>query len=342
MHTVGVIGLGNIAAMYGKPEDEFPYCHIGGILKSNRVHLVAVADMLEEKRESFKALWGEALPESVKWYDTAAAMLHDQQLDIVAVCVRGPHHHAVTMEVLQSNVKAIFLEKPPSCSLAEMDEMVAASATKNVPITVSYSRHWSPRVLRMQELVQEGLIGEVKAAVGYTGHSVLSFASHTTDLICQFAGYCPEAVFARGHLPEGDVPDGFEPEPQLESMVVEFRNGVTGIQIGANGEHSSFYCEVLGTEGMVRAGIYIPPYAQNEKREPIDLSQHNMPENASVFKVAYEQIADYLDGGPLPHCTNSNFVAVNEIGFAAIESVYTNQRIALPNPNRTRKVFANG
>jgi len=341
-YRVGVIGLGPIAAMYGKPGDEFPYCHIGGILQSNRVELIAVADMLEEKREKFRSVWGEAIPGSVRYYETGREMLEKEELDIVAVCVRGPHHYAVTMEAIEAGVKAIFLEKPPSCSLAEMDEMVAAAKAKNIPITVSYSRHWNPRILRMQELVQQGLIGTVQTVVGYTGHSFLSFASHTTDLICQFAGYFPKAVFARGHLPEGEVPDGFEPEPQLDCMVIEFANGIIGVQVGANGAHGSFYCEILGTDGMARAGMYIPPYAQNEKREPIDLTQFNMPENASVFKVAYEQIADYLDGGPLPHCTNDDFVAVNEIGFAGIESFHTNQRIVLPNQNRQRRIFANG
>jgi len=58
--------------------------------------------------------------------------------------------------------------------------------------------------------------------------------------------------------------------------------------------------------------------------------------------MAYEQIAAYLDGGPLPHCTNDHAVAVNELGFGGIESFHAAQRIELPNRDRARKIFANG
>jgi predicted dehydrogenase len=341
MYEVGLIGIGSIAEGYGKPEDPNSYCHIAGIIHSPGVELAAVADLSEERRDNFKAKWGALLPPDYRSYASAAAMLAAETLDIVAVCVRGPHHFAVMNEVLAAGPQAIFLEKPPTCSLAEMDAMVAVARDKRIPITVSYSRHWAPHVLRLQELVQGGLIGEVQQVVGYCGHSFLSFASHTTDLICQFAGYGPTAVSARGHVPEGDVPEGYEPEPAVDTMTIEFDNGVLGTQIGVGGEHGTFYCDVIGTEGLVRAGIYIPPFART-KEGPVDLAALGMPENASVFTVAYNQIAAYLDGGPKPHCTDEEWMAVHEIGFAGIESVLTDRRVTLPNAGRERKVFANG
>jgi len=339
MYTVGVIGLGNIAAMYGKPGERTPYCHVGGIRKSEKVQLVAVADRLELAREVFRERWGEAFPEAA-YYDGSASLLAAGAPDIVAVCVRGPEHYQTMMEVIAAGPKAVFLEKPPSCSLAEMDEMVAAAKAKGIPITVSYSRHWAPHVLRMQQLVREGLIGQVRTVIGYTGYAFLSFASHVTDLICQFAGYCPASVYARGHtMGVDELPEGYELEPYLDNMLIEFANGVHGTQVGTNGEHGGFYCDVLGSEGMVRAGMYIPPVALDKDRNPIPLE---MPPAASVFTVAYDQIADYLDGGPLPHCTDHDFVVVNEIGFAGIESVLTGRPVRVPNGNRGRRVWANG
>ena len=341
MYKVGIIGLGKIAAGYGKPEDAAPYCHVGGIRFSQKVALAAVADLSAAAREAFRQKWGPYFPHT-RYYESGQAMLAAERLDIVAVCVRGPYHLQTMMEVIAAGPRAIFLEKPPSCSLEEMDQMVAAAQARGIPITVSYSRHWCPHVLRLQELVQGGIIGKVQMVVGYNGHNILSFASHTTDLICQFAGYDPVAVYARGHLPEGEVPAGYEPEPQLDAMIIEFHSGVVGIQVGGAGEHGQFYVEVTGTEGRVRAGIYGPPLVQDREGKPLDLAGLNMPPNASVFKVAYEQIADYLSGGPLPHCTNRDFITVNEIGFAAIESLYSGQRIPLPTQRRDRKIWANG
>ena len=340
MYKVGVIGLGNIAAMYGKPEDEAPYCHVGGIRHSDRVELAAVADISELVTAAFRERWGACFP-SLHYYSSIAAMFEAEELDIAAVCVRGPQHFDVMMEVIDAGPRAIFLEKPPTCSLEEMDTMVAAAGIRSITITVSYSRHWCPHVLRLQELVQrEGLIGEVKTVVAYTGGSFLSFTSHVTDLICQFAGYDARAIYARGHA-EGKAPDGYEPEPSLDAAIIEFASGIIGVHVGQQGEHGGFYCDVLGTEGLVRAGIYTAPFART-KDGPVDLSQHAMPPNVSVFKVAYDQIAAHLDGGPLPACTDAAWAAVHELGFAGIESALTHRRIELRNQNRTRRIFANG
>ena len=340
MYTVGVIGLGSIAEGYGNPNDPNSYCHVGGIQHSDKVRLAAVADMLPERRANFKEKWGHVFPH-VQYHDSAQALLAAEKLDIIAVCVRGPHHFSVMKDVIAAKPRAIFLEKPPTCSLAEMDEMVAAAKAVNVPITVSYSRHWAPHVLRLEELVRGGLIGEVQTVVAYTGHSFLSFASHVTDLICQFAGYCPTAIYARGNV-SGEAPEGYEPEPNLDGALIEFANGVKGVHVGAGGEHGGFYADVFGTEGLVRAGIYIPPYARDKAGQEIDLATLEMPKNASVFTVAYGQIAGYLDGGPLPHCTNEDFVTVHELGFGGIESVLTGKRVELPNVARGRKIWANG
>jgi predicted dehydrogenase len=339
MRRVGIVGLGSIAAGYGTPEDEAPYTHAGGVMRSGRVELAAVADVSEEARERFRAKWGGHFPE-VEYRDDLGSMLESDDLDIVAVCVRGPQHHEVMMQVIEAGPRAIFLEKPPSCSLAEMDEMLAAARAKEIPITVSYSRHWGPHVMRMAELVRDGLVGEVRHVTGYCGGGFLSFASHTTDMICQYAGHDPAAVYARGNPGRDDVPDGYEAEPSLVSVVVEFAGGAVGTQVGFPSDHGQFYCEVSGSEGRAVVPFYGKPRAFDPKGEPLEIGE--MPPNASPFKLAYDQIAEHLDGGPLPDCTDEASVAVNEIGFGAIESAHTNARVALPNANRTRKVYANG
>lgn len=340
MYKVGVIGLGHIAAMYETPESKNPYCHVGGILKSSNVKLTKVADMSEEARVKFRSVWGDCFSD-LQYYDSSQKMLDSKDLDIIAVCVRGPHHFQVMMEALAASPKAVFLEKPPSCSLAEMDQMMRMAAAKNIPITVSYSRHWNLHMLKMQELVKKGLIGQVKTVIGYCGGTVLSFASHTTDLICQFAGYCPSTVYASGEILD-QAPAGFESEPSLTHMVIHFENGVTGIQVGANGEHGAFYCEVFGTKGSLRVGMYTDTVVRTTNGELVDLTPYHISERESVFTTAYDQIANHLNGGPLPDCTNDDFVTVNEIGFAAIESIYTGKVVELPNRDRTRKIFANG
>ena len=344
MYRVGVIGLGSIAARYSKPEDPYPYCHVGGIRHCESTELAAVADLSQERREEFKQTWGPAFPEiSVGYYETVAEMLEKESLDIVAVCVRGPHHFKVTMEVVEKGgMKAIFLEKPMGCSLKEVDQMTEAADAKGIPIVVDYSRHWAPHLLHLQKLVKEGLVGNVQSVIGYCGGGILSFAIHTTDLICQFAGYDPAAVSAFIDNPRGKVPEGYEPEPSIIGSTIRFASGVTGYHVGSHGTITGFSVDVIGSEGTLRAGMYIGTVLRDKSDKVIDNSTLNLPQNASVFQFAYKQITDYLDGGPLPHCTHDEYMAVNEIGFATIESGLTGQTIAIPCQNRDRLIFANG
>jgi len=340
MYKVGIIGLGHIVRGDAQKHPD-PYCHAAGVSQSEKVELAGVAELSAETQQTFKDAWGKRLPD-VTYYKAAKDMLAAESPDIVSICVRGPQHFAVAMDVIESRPKAIFLEKPPSCSLAEMDQMLAAADTNGIPITVSYSRHFSPKVMWMEKLIKDGLIGDLQAVIGYCGCGVLSSCSHVTDQICQFVGYDPQAVFARGRIFD-DAPEGYKPEPRLDSMTIEFPHGVHGHHIGVDvGAEGAFYCDLIGSEGYARAGIYIEPMAVRHGEGPVDLSSRGMPTEESAFKVAYDQIADHLDGGDYPSCTGQNFVTVNEVGFAAIESILTDRRVLLGEVDRDLKVFANG
>lgn len=348
--------MGQIASGYGSPEEVAPYCHTGGLLQSHKLQLAAVADPFPTAHEAFEEKWSTSLVKSsspVNHYESAINMLESEELDIVGICVRGPMHFETVRSVLLASrpPKAIFLEKPAFCSLQETDEIVALAREKGVSITLSYSRHWAPHVLKLQELVSGGLIGKVNHVIGYCGGAVLSFASHTTDLICQFAcaqdeAYTVNAVTAvtsiEQEIPADFINRGYEPEPSLRGALIEFANGAVGTQIGGEGAYGSCYADVFGDNGRVRVGMYLEPQAWDSQGQAIELSSYEFPADTSVFHLAYDQIADYLSGGALPHCTDSDWHQVNEIGFAMIESSLGFGRTIIPNINRTRQIFANG
>jgi len=92
MYTVGIVGIGNIAAFYGTPETKAPYCHVGGIRLSDRVRLAAVSDFLDEKRDRFRDSWGAAFP-GIDYYDSSTSMLAADSFDIAAHLDGGPQPH---------------------------------------------------------------------------------------------------------------------------------------------------------------------------------------------------------------------------------------------------------
>ena len=109
MYRIGIIGLGSIAARYSTPDDTYPYCHAGGIRFCETTELVAVADMSSERQADFKRTWGPGFPDnSINYYETDVQMLESEKLDIVAVCVRGPHHFQVSAERLKGRHQSHF------------------------------------------------------------------------------------------------------------------------------------------------------------------------------------------------------------------------------------------
>ena len=270
-------------------------------------------------------------------------MLESAKLDIIAICVRGPFHFSIMNNVLDTDVKAIFLEKPAGCSLQEIDQMTAMAEEKGILIVVDYSRHWAPHLIRLQNLVRDGLVGEIKTVIGYCSGTILSFAIHNTDMICQFAGYDPIQVSA--HIQDGSGSDhpNYEPEPSIVGSSIQFESGIQGFHVGEHSKREAFSIDVLGTEGILTAGYSRGITCLTGKNGKI--KDHNildLPEDASVFKVSYQQIVDCLNGGPLPDCSKNDYMAVNEIGFATIESGLTKQIVNIPNQRRDRLVYANG
>lgn len=340
VYSVGLIGLGRIASTYGSADNPCSYCHAAGLWQSDRVRLSGVVDIAEPQRAAFRERWGSVLNDC-PGYDSLDDLCAAGVPDIIAVCVRGPEHFAILKQVIDAGPKHIILEKPPTCSLAEADEIIALARAAGIGITVSYSRHFAPVNLHMQKRVQEGLVGEVHTVICYADNPFLSAGSHGVDAICQFAGYEAESIAATG-WPTEATRDGYEPEPNLKTAVIRFRNGITGILLAKPGEHGVFYVDVLGSKGHARSGMYTAPVATVEGKT-LTGDDLGVPAETSVFTQLYGKVAAYLDGGPAPHCHDADWHAVNEICFAGVESVADNGTpCAIPTARRDRLVFANG
>jgi len=333
-YRAGLVGLGNIAALYSNPEDTLPYCHAGGIRLAEGVELVAAAEPDAERLKSVGAEWG--IP---GLYSDAARMYQRENLDVVAVCAKGPLHTELGLQAIDAGVKVLFLEKPVGQSLANVDLLTERAQEKGVFVVASHSRHWGPHLIELARRIREGLLGEVASVTSYCQGGLLGFAVHNVDMLCQFAGYDPVSVFARGGKLDKEAPAGFEPEYHVDGALVEFASGMVGHFIGNPAKRPAFAVEVMGAQGFGRIGFYTEPELFDADGKPIALE---MPEKKSPFEVAYAQIVDYLNGGPAPECGPDQYVPVNELVFGMIESINANTPVKLPNEKRNREIYCMG
>lgn len=134
----------------------------------------------------------------------------------------------------------------------------------------------------------------------------------------------------------------FDREMGIRGALIEYGSGTVGFKVVEYGEGESFCVHVFGTEGTAHVPFYGHSWVKDQEGKAMDPTALKMPEKASPFVVAYDQIAAYLDGGPVPDCGPAEHRPVKEIAFGMMSSCRTGQKVSLPCSNRDRLVFAGG
>ncbi len=87
-------------------------------------------------------------------------MLRQPDIDAVAVVVRVPMHHQLTMAALNAG-KHVFTEWPLGANLKEAQEMAGLAKAKGVHTIAGLQARGAPVYLRLKEMVEEGYAGDV-------------------------------------------------------------------------------------------------------------------------------------------------------------------------------------
>lgn len=81
-------------------------------------------------------------------------------VDAVAICTSTDTHVDLVVAAAEAG-KAIFLEKPVSLNLAEVDRAVTAVKAAGVPIQIGFNRRFDPAHAAVQAAVANGSVGDV-------------------------------------------------------------------------------------------------------------------------------------------------------------------------------------
>lgn len=146
----GVIGCGQIAVDKTIP----------GLLAAAGARLVAVADVLRERRLLALGLAAKAGIDKVRAYPDATSLFADPEIDAVYIALPTGLHAEAVLAAAQAG-KAILCEKPLGRSSSEVAEMVRAARKHGVPLMTGYMSRFSDPFRKAVELVQGGAIGQV-------------------------------------------------------------------------------------------------------------------------------------------------------------------------------------
>lgn len=171
--------------------------------------LVAVCDKCPEAMKRYEDEFGATA------YTDIEEMLLNEQIDIVNICTPSGSHTSIAKLAARYG-KHIIVEKPMALTLEDTDLIIAASESNNVKLAVVHPNRFRPAVLRLKEILNAGLLGEISHALcivnwnrgqhyydqapwrgtkEHDGGVLMNQAIHNLDLLLSFLG-SPTEVFS--------------------------------------------------------------------------------------------------------------------------------------------------
>ena len=145
----GILGTGNIAHRFADAIQNVP-----------QAELTAVASRTKENAEKFGDEYN--IPERFYSYED---MAKSDKIDVAYIAV--PHSgHAECSILMMTNGKNVICEKPLAVNTKEVKEMIASAKENNVFLMEAMWARLVPGTIKLIELIENGIIGEVKGVEG--------------------------------------------------------------------------------------------------------------------------------------------------------------------------------
>lgn len=93
-------------------------------------------------------------------FDDAQALVDSDDVELVVVTVKVPHHHDLVMKALAAG-KHVYCEWPLGNGLAEAREMAEAARAKGVVAAIGTQMRTAPEVAYLRRLIAEGYVGDI-------------------------------------------------------------------------------------------------------------------------------------------------------------------------------------
>ena len=241
----------------------------------------------------------------VKTFRHFDEVLADPAVDLVVLATPNDLHAPHAIQALAAG-KHVVTDKPMCLSIAEADQMIAASQAHDRLLSVFQNRRWDGDFLAVKDALAQGLLGDPfllelfwgqygpprgwRSIARHGGGKFFDLGAHLVDQALQFIDAPLTKVYASFH--SGD-PLGLDVEAHALA-VLHFANGVE-----ARVETSSLACKpkprwyVLGTEGaLVKEGV--DPQEKAMIAGDIDAAAEAPEHYARLYRPAAGRMAETI------------------------------------------------
>jgi predicted dehydrogenase len=154
----GMIGCGNVTEKKSGP----------AFSKIPNSSLVAVMGRSAEKAADYAQRHGVG-----KWYTSVDELINDPEINAIYIATPPNVHLEYATKAMQAG-KAVYVEKPMALNAAECEAMNQVSRDTGVPLFVAYYRRTLPYFVKIKELIDQKVIGDIRLVtvqIHYNPHS---------------------------------------------------------------------------------------------------------------------------------------------------------------------------
>src|SRR5213593_1462578 len=144
--------------------------------------------------------------ESVRFCRDFSVVLSDPSIAAVALATPAATHYEMAKAALEAG-KDVFVEKPLAIDVKQGEDLVELAASKRRILMVGHILRYHPAVVKLQELIQEGALGQInylysnRLNIGKirTEENILwSFAPHDISVMLSLLNETPNRVSCQG------------------------------------------------------------------------------------------------------------------------------------------------
>ena len=307
---------------------------------SDRNQLLAVASRSQESAERYAREWN--IPRAHGSYE---ALLADPDIDVIYIPLPNHLHSAWTIKAVEAG-KHVLCEKPLALSVDEVDAVKTAARKHERIVMEAFMYRHHPQTLKVQELVKNGSLGELKLIRGsFTfalsrdgdvrldpakgGGSIWDIGCYPISYARSVLGQEPLEVFGWQVTGPTGIDETFVGQMRFEKNV-----------------HAQFDCgfvipfhsfmELVGTEGRLN----IPNPFKAETDENLYLTRGDTTQTIPIkgsgqYIGEVEDMADAILLGRAPRVSLDDSRANVAVISSFLESARTGQPVKLPLLDRT-------
>jgi predicted dehydrogenase len=250
-----IIGAGYVASRH----------HLPAYKRLKHIEIVAVCDRDYKRASRLAKRFG--IP---RVYENHSELLQKEDVDFVDVCTPVFTHMQICSEALDQSVN-VLVEKPLCLTSSDAIALERLRHLRSVSLCVVHNYRFLPPVLRAEELIKNGKLGQIASIVGLmrstpllhlpewtwdesrSGGIFFEAALHLVDLQVSF---CGEHLRIIGLTCKRDPTYGFVQEFQA---LIEYKSGAIGtLDVNFNSTTASAELDICGTGGGLRL-IFFPP-----------------------------------------------------------------------------------